>query len=152
MAERGDLLWAYHRILTGDDEVSRLAAAKAWSIWEGRTATLQPNPGVVEHFGSAHVALSLARIEAHYFVNDAFLRPGQLLEEARRLDGIPGVIVHGRYDLICPLENAWELHRAWPDSELQIVPDAGHAAAEPGIRSALLSATDRFAAMLSSGG
>ena len=148
-SERGDLLGAYHRLLTGDDEVARLAAARAWSIWEGRTATLLPNPAVVDHFGGAHVALSLARIECHYFVNDAFLRPNQLLEDAGVLAGIPGVIVHGRYDLICPLENAWALHRAWPGSELQIVPDAGHSAAEPGIRAALVAATERFATQLS---
>jgi proline iminopeptidase len=146
--QRGDLLAAYHRVLTGDDEVARLAAARAWSIWEGRTATLLPNPAVVEHFGGAHVALSMARIEAHYFVHDAFLQHDQLLAGAPALDGIPGVIVHGRYDLICPLENAWALHQAWPGSELQIVPDAGHSAAEPGIRAALVAATDRFAQRL----
>ena len=151
-AERGNLLRAYHRILTGDDELARLAAAKAWSIWEGRTATLRADPGVVEHFSNARVALSLARIEAHYFVNDAFLRPDQLLQDAGRLAGIPGVIVHGRYDVICPLENAWELHRAWPGSELQVVPDAGHSAAEPGIRTALVKAADRFAAELQATG
>lgn len=144
-AERRDLLGAYHRVLTGGDEVARLAAAKAWSVWEGRTATLVPNPAVVEHFGGAHLALGLARIECHYFMHQAFLRPDQLLQEAGRLSGIPGVIVHGRYDLICPLENAWELHRAWPGSELQIVPDAGHSAAEPGTRAALVAATDRLA-------
>lgn len=144
--ERGDMLAAYHRLLTGDDEVNRLAAARAWATWEGRTATLLPNEAVVRHFGSAHVALSLARIECHYFVNDAFLEPDQLLRGAGRLAGIPGVIVHGRYDVICPLENAWALHRAWPGSELRIVADAGHAASEPGIRSELVAALDRFAA------
>jgi len=117
-------------------------------VWEGRTATLLPNSAVVNHFGDPHVALSLARIECHYFVHQAFLRPNQLLEDAGRLAGIPGVIVHGRYDLICPLENAWALHHAWPGSELVIVPDAGHAASEPGIRSALVEAADRFARLL----
>jgi proline iminopeptidase len=147
-AERHDLLHAYHRLLTGEHDIARMAAAKAWSLWEGRTATLLPNAAVVKHFGDPHVALSLARIECHYFVNQAFLRPGQLLDDAPRLAGIPGVIVHGRYDLICPFENAWALHRAWPGSELVVVPDAGHAASEPGIRSALVAATDRFAAPL----
>ena len=147
-AERDDLLHAYHRLLTGEHDIARMAAAKAWSLWEGRTATLLPNAAVVKHFGDPHVALSLARIECHYFVNQAFLRPGQLLDDAPRLAGIPGVIVHGRYDLICPFENAWALHRAWPGSELVVVPDAGHAASEPGIRSALVAATDRFAAPL----
>jgi proline iminopeptidase len=125
-----------------------MAAAKAWSVWEGRTATLLPNPSVVNHFGDPHVALSLARIECHYVVHQAFLRPGQLLEDAGRLAGVPTVIVHGRYDVICPLENAWALHRALPGSELVVVPDAGHAASEPGIRSALVAATDRFARQL----
>jgi len=146
--DRHDMLGAYHSLLTGTDDIARMAAAKAWSTWEGRTATLLPNPSVVNHFGDPHVALSLARIECHYFVHQAFLRPGQLLEDAARLAGIPTVIVHGRYDVICPLENAWALHRALPGSELVIVPDAGHAASEPGIRSALVEATDRFARAL----
>jgi proline iminopeptidase len=144
-AERGDLLHAYHRRLTGTDEVARMAAAKAWSIWEGRTATLLANPDIQAHFSDPHVALSLARIECHYFVNQAFLEPDQLLRDAHHLADIPGVIVQGRYDLICPLRSAWDLHRAWPTAELHIVPDAGHAAFEPGIRSALVAATDRLA-------
>jgi proline iminopeptidase len=147
-AERGDLLHAYHRRLTGTDELARMAAAKAWSIWEGRTATLLANPDVQAHFADPHVALSLARIECHYFVHQAFLRPDQLLHDAHRLAGIPGVIVQGRYDIICPLRSAWDLHRAWPTADLQIIPDAGHAAFEPGIRAALVAATDRFAADL----
>jgi proline iminopeptidase len=143
--ERSDPLTAYHRRLTGDDEIARMAAAKAWSLWEGRTATLLPNPDVQAFFANTHVALSLARIEAHYFFNHAFFEPDQLLRGADRLAGIPGVIVQGRYDLICPMRSAWELHQAWPDAELRVVPDAGHAAFESGIRSALLEATDRFA-------
>jgi proline iminopeptidase len=146
--ERHDMLGAYHRLLTGDNEIKRMAAAKAWSVWEGRTATLLPNGAVVEHFADPRVALSMARIECHYFMNDAFLRTNQLLEDAHRLDGIPGIIVHGRYDLICPLENAWQLHRAWPDAELKIVADAGHSAAEPGIAAALVAATKTLAARL----
>ena len=147
-AERHDLLHAYHRLLTGEDEVKRMAAAKAWSIWEGRTASLLPNDAVVDYFSNPHTALSVARIECHYFVNQAFLGPNQLLEDAQELDGIPGVIVQGRYDLICPMTSAWELHQAWPDSELKVIPDAGHAASETGIRSALVEATDRFAEQL----
>jgi proline iminopeptidase len=147
--DRGDLLHAYHRLLTGDDELRRLAAAKAWSVWEGRTATLLPDDSVAEHFAEPHLALSLARIECHYFVNDAFLRPNQLLADAHRLEGIPGVIVHGRYDVICPLENAWALHEAWPGSELSIIADAGHSAAETGTRSRLVEATDQLADQLS---
>jgi proline iminopeptidase len=132
-------------LLTGQDEVKRMAAAKAWSIWEGRTASLLPNDAVVDYFSDPHTALSIARIECHYFVNQAFMGPNQLLEDAQELDGIPGVIVQGRYDLICPMTSAWELHQAWPDSELKIIPDAGHAASETGIRFALVEATDRFA-------
>ena len=147
-AERGDLVAAYHRRLTGDNELARLAAAKAWSIWEGRSASLLPNESIVSHLGSPHTALSMARIECHYFVNRAFLEPDQLLREMPRIAHIPGLIVHGRYDLICPLENAWELHRTWPGSELKIIPDAGHAASEPGIRAALVEASDRFAERL----
>jgi proline iminopeptidase len=147
-AERGDLLHAYHRRLTGADELARMAAAKAWSIWEGRTATLLANPDVQAHFADPHVALSLARIECHYFVHQAFLKSDQLLHDAHRLAAIPGVIVQGRYDIICPLRSAWDLHRAWPTADLQIIPDAGHAAFEPGIRAALVAATDRFAATL----
>lgn len=142
--ERQDLLHAYHRRLTGDNEIARLAAAKAWSLWEGRTASLLENPYLQNQFASARFALALARIECHYFVNGAFLEPNQLLRDAHRLQGIPGVIVQGRYDLICPLRSAWELHQAWPGSELVVVPDAGHSAFEPGIRAALVAATDRF--------
>jgi len=147
-AERRDLLRAYHRRLTGADEVARMAAAKAWSIWEGRTATLLPNADVQAHFANPHVALSLARIECHYFMNQAFLGPDQLLRDAGHLADIPGTIVQGRYDLICPLRSAWELHKAWPKAGLEIVPDAGHAAFEPGIRAALVAATDRLARTL----
>jgi proline iminopeptidase len=139
--ERDDLLHAYHRRLTGADEVERLRVAKAWSVWEGATMTLERNPNLVDHFTDAHLALSLARIEAHFFVNDIFLEPDQLLRDAHRLRGIPGVIVHGRYDVICPLDGAWALHKAWPDSELRIVGSAGHAASEPGIVHALVAAT-----------
>ncbi len=145
---RDDMLKAYHALLTGDDELRRLAAAKAWSVWEGRTATLSSDERVAAHFAQPHVALSMARIECHYFMNDAFLRPNQLLEEASRLDGIPGVIVHGRYDVICPVENAWELHDAWSGSELSIIADAGHSATEGGTRRRLIEATDYFGAEL----
>lgn len=142
---RGDLLGAYHELLTGSDELRRLAAARAWSVWEGRCATLRPNQEVVEHFRNPHVALSMARIECHYFLNDAFLQPNQLLQQAHRLEGIPGVIIHGRYDAICPVENAWELHHAWPGSELSIQPVSGHSAGEPEISEALVRATRFFA-------
>lgn len=144
-AERGDLLHAYHRRLIGKDEIARMAAAKAWSVWEGRCATLHPNKSVIEHFSNPHTALSLARIECHYFVNDSFLAPNQILRDAHRLKDIPGVIVHGRYDTVCPVANAWELHRAWPQAELHITPAAGHSAFEAGNVDALVTATDAMA-------
>jgi proline iminopeptidase len=143
--ERGDLLSAYHKRLTGEDEATRLVAAQAWSVWEGRTATLRANPDIEAHFAHPHVALSLARIECHYFMNRSFFRPNQLLEDAHRLQDIPGIIIQGRYDTICPMHSAWDLHQAWPSAELQVIADAGHSAFEPGIRMALVAATDRFA-------
>jgi proline iminopeptidase len=147
--ERGDMVSAYYRRLDGDNEMERMAAAKAWSLWEGRTSTLKPSEAVIEHFGNPFTALSLARIECHYFVNDSFLEPDQILLDADRLKGIPGVIVHGRYDVVCPVENAWQLHQRWPESELKVIPDAGHSASEPGTVNALLQATDDFAERLS---
>lgn len=143
--EHGDLLHAYHRRLIGEDEVTRMAVAKAWSVWEGRTASLLENRSVVDFFSDPFVALSVARIECHYFVNDAFLEPNQLIRDAHRLKDIPGVIVQGRYDVICPPEQAWALKQAWPEAELRIVAEAGHSASEPGITQALIDAT-RFIA------
>lgn len=142
--ERSDLVRAYHDRLTGSNEVARMAAAKAWATWEARAATLKPNNNIVEHFASPHTALSLARVECHYFFNDSFLQPDQILDQADRLRGIPGVIIHGRYDLVCPLEQAWLLHEAWPESQLRVIADAGHSASEPGIAAALVLATDQF--------
>lgn len=143
--ERGDMIGAYHRLLTGDDEQARLKAAIAWSVWEGRTATLRPKPAVVEFFSNPHVALSLARIECHYFINRIFLNEEQLLNDAGKIAGIPGVIVHGRYDAVCPLEQAWLLHRHWPRATLQIADAAGHSAFEPAIIHRLVEATDAAA-------
>lgn len=147
-AERDDFVAAYYKRLTHADEVTRMRAAEAWSLWEGRTSTLRPNEAVTAHFGDPYTALSLARIEAHFFVNNTFLRPNQILADADRLRGIPGVIVHGRYDVVCPMDNAWALHQAWPDSELHIIPDAGHSATEPGNVDALIRATNQFAEQL----
>lgn len=144
-AERGDLVQAHYRRLTGNDEVARMASAKAWSVWEGRAATLEPKQSVVDFFGTPRVALALARIEAHYFVNNIFLAPDQLLRDTHRLAGIPGVIVHGRYDMVCPVENAFDLARAWPDARLEVIPAAGHSASEPRIVHALVSAMNTFA-------
>lgn len=143
--ERHNLMAAYYRQLTGDNELQQMAAAKAWSIWEGRCATLRPNPEVVDSFADPHRALSLARIEAHYFVNRAFLEDNQIIRNAHRLAGIPGVIVHGRYDMVCPLDNAFALHQVWPEAELQIIREAGHSSREPGIVDALVKATNMMA-------
>ena len=144
-AERGDLLRAYHRRLTSEDEAVRLAAARAWSIWEGSTVRLIPDPKVIADFGEPQKALALARIECHYFVHDAFFESENwLVEQVDAVRRIPGVIVQGRYDVVCPAMSAWDLRRAWPEAELRIVPDAGHHALEPGIADALVTATDRF--------
>ena len=148
-SRRDNMVQAYHELLTGDDEVRRLAAARAWSVWEGTTSTLNRKPSLVQHFADSHIALSMARIECHYFVHDAFIRPNQILEDASRLGGIPGLIVHGRYDVVCPVDQAFALHKAWPEAELQIIPASGHSAGEPAIADALLAATDYFADQLS---
>ncbi|WP_312443830.1 MULTISPECIES: prolyl aminopeptidase [Stutzerimonas] len=145
LEERDDLMQAFYRRLTGNDQIAQMHAAKAWSCWEGRTATLRPNHNVVDRFADAHRALSMARIECHYFVNQAFLEPDQLLRDMPKIAHLPGIIVHGRYDAICPLDNAWALHQAWPNSELQIIRDAGHSAAELGITDALIRATGEIA-------
>jgi len=143
--EQYDMVAAYHQRLTGNDQIAQLHAAKAWASWEGRTATLRPNPSFVTRFAETHRALALARIECHYFMHNAFLEDGQLLTDMPKMAHIPGIIVHGRYDLICPLQNAWELHQAWPASELQIIREAGHSANEPGITDALIRATCQMA-------
>ena len=144
-AERGDLLRAYHRRLMGPDTPERAECARAWSAWEAAACWLVPAAGQIEEFTRPEVAVSLARIETHYFVNDCFLRSDdELLTGAGRLRDIPGVIVQGRYDMVCPPFSAWDLHRAWPGSRLEIVPDAGHAGSEPGIVDALVRATDAF--------
>ena len=146
--ERSDMLSAYHQRLTGEDEVTRMAAAKHWSLWEGKTSSLRESESVVNHFGDPFTALSLARIECHYFMNNSFLQDNQILRDASSLQGIPGVIVQGRYDVVCPMESAWELHKAWPEAHLEVIADAGHSASEPGIVDALVRATDEFAEKL----
>lgn len=140
-AERGDMIQAYYQRLTGPNELAKMAAAKAWSVWEGHCATLRPNHEVVDDFSDPHKATSLSRIEAHYFVNNCFIEENQIINNAAKLEGIPGIIVHGRYDAICPLDNAFALHRVWHDSELHIIRDAGHSAREPSIIDALVRAT-----------
>lgn len=144
-ADQGDLITAYYERLNGADDLVRMACAKAWSAWEGTCATLRPNHTVLDHFTEPHVALSLAKIETHYFMKNCFLADNQLLDNMSQIEHIPGVIVHGRYDMICPLEQALALHERWPASQLHIVRDAGHAAAEPAIVDALVRATDEIA-------
>ncbi len=146
--ERDDLVSAYYRRLTSTNELEQIQAAKAWSIWEGRCATLHPNPRVVEHFGHPHVAIALARIECHYFMNNAFLEDNQIVRDAGFLRDIPGIIVHGRYDMVCPLDNALALSEAWPEADLRIIRDAGHSASEPAIVDALMRGIDEVVARL----
>jgi len=146
--DRANLVEAYYARLTGNDEITRMAAAKAWSLWEGRTATLLPRQSVIDHFANPFTALSLARIECHYFINNSFLQPEQILVQADRLKDIPGVIVHGRYDIVCPVEQAFALHQVWPEAQLDVIADAGHSATETGIVAALVRATDSFAERL----
>lgn len=146
LAERDDLITAFRNRLTSQDETVQLEAARAWSIWEGTTITLLPPPDIHATFGEDHFALAFARIENHYFLHDCWLQPGQLLRDVHKLHGIPAEIIHGRYDMPCPLRTAWDLHQHWPGSQLHIVEGAGHAATEPGIIDQLIRATDRFAA------
>lgn len=143
--ERADPMTAYRALLTGEDEAARLEAAKAWSIWEAETITLLPDEATSAPFRDGHYALAFARIENHFFVHDGWLEEGQLLRDAHKLAGIPGVIVHGRYDMPCPAHYAWALHTAWPDAEFHLIEGAGHAYSEPGILDRLIRATDRFA-------
>ncbi|MEE9162535.1 MAG: prolyl aminopeptidase [Candidatus Neomarinimicrobiota bacterium] len=143
--ERDDLLQAYYQRLTGEDRDAQLEAARAWSIWEGATSKLYYDEASAAKFGQEEFSLAFARIESHYFVHGAFLEEDQLLRDAKKIRHIPGVIVQGRYDMVCPLTSAWDLHRAWPESQLQIVPDAGHSITEPGIVDRLVAATDTYA-------
>jgi proline iminopeptidase len=144
-SERGDMIAAFHRRLTHPHRAVQLEAAKAWSIWEGTTLSLYEDPERVKIFAADDYAIAFARIECHYFVNRGFFATdGQLLANASRLRAIPGVIVHGRYDVVTPVKNAWDLNKVWPRAELRIVPDAGHAMTEPGIIHELVSATRRF--------
>ena len=145
-AERGEVMAAYYRRLTGDDPAMRAEAARRWSKWEGATSFLRLDPHYLARFDDAEVADAFARIECHYFVNGGFLRsPTQLLDDVPKIRHLPATIVQGRYDIVCPMKSAWDLHRAWPEAELRVVPDAGHSAFEPGILAELIAATDRYA-------
>ena len=147
-AERGDMVAAYHRRLTSDDPAVRLAAAKIWSGWEGATSKLLPDAAFTGHYEEDEFALAFARIEAHYFQNRGFFEvDDQLLRDAGRIRHIPGVIVQGRYDVVCPIFSAWALHRAWPEADFVVTPDSGHSAFEAPNSRALVAATDRFASL-----
>lgn len=143
--ERGDMMVAYHRRLTDPDPDIRQAAARAWSVWEASTSFLLPRPQFVDQAAGDGFALAFARIECHYFVNHGFFDgPQQLLDGIDAIRDIPTVIVQGRYDVVCPMKSAWDLHRAWPQARLEIIDDAGHSSFEPGIVDALIEATDGF--------
>ncbi len=147
LEERNDLMAAYHRRLTGTDRNAQVQAAVAWSRWEGRTITLRPDAAIDEAHSDPHYALAFSRIENHYFINNGFLEDQQLLRNADKLRGIPGVIVQGRYDMATPVKTAWELHKAWPEAKLHLIADAGHAFKEPGILDALICATNEFSTL-----
>jgi proline iminopeptidase len=143
-AERGDLLAAYYRRLMNPDPRVHMPAARAWSLFEGACSTLLPNPETIAAFGEDRLALGLARIEAHFFCNHLFSGDDDLIRRVGRMRHLPGIIVQGRYDMVCPIRSADELARAWPEAEYVIVPDAGHSAMEPGIREQLVLATERM--------
>jgi proline iminopeptidase len=143
--ERSDMVSAYYRRLTSDDPAIRLEAARAWSVWEASTSKLAPDAKLIEDFGDPEFATAFARIECHYFMNNCFFdTENYLIEHVDKIRSIPAVIVQGRYDVVCPVTSAWELHRAWPEADLRIIGNAGHSASEPGIIDALVSATDGF--------
>jgi proline iminopeptidase len=144
-SERGDLLQAYRKRLTSDNMDEQIAAAKAFAAWEGNVVTLLPNPEVIEEFTDPKKAVAIARIENHYMINKGWLGETQLLDGAGKLKGIPGIIVQGRHDCCTPPRAAWALKQAWPEVDLQIVPDGGHLFNEPGILDGLIRATDYFA-------
>ncbi|HZR36566.1 MAG TPA: prolyl aminopeptidase [Nevskia sp.] len=145
-SERGDLVAAYHRRLTSENAAVRREAARAWSIWEGTTSKLLQSEDMVARYSSENFAEAFARIECHYFINGGFFRsPNQLLEDVPKIRHIPGVIVQGRYDVVCPMKSAWDLHRAWPEATLSVIGDAGHAASEAGTLNRLIEAADHFA-------
>ena len=149
-SERGDLTQAYYSRLLGDDELLRMGVAKAWSAWEGNCSKLRPSSTALAKFTKPHNALAMARIETHYFVNKGFIDENHILNSMQSIKDIPGRIVHGRYDMVCPLDNALSLHQQWPNSELVIVRDAGHSASEPATVDALIRVVADIAKQLKS--
>ena len=141
VAERSDYLAAYHRRINGADELARMGAAKAWSRWEADCSSLEPNPRLVKHLTDPHRAMARSRIGLHYFTNNCFLTDNQILNNIGSISDVPGIIVHGRYDMLCPVKSAHELHAAWPISQVYLVREAGHSATEPALIDALVRAT-----------
>lgn len=148
-AADGEEMQAYYKMLTGENEIERLHAAKVWSVWEGKISTLKTSPDAEVHCSETHSALSLARLECHYFVNHSFMVDNFILENIKKIDDIPGYIIHGRYDVVCKLENAYTLDKHWSNGKLQVIPCAGHSGFEPAIADALCRASDEMAAFLS---
>ncbi len=145
--ERDNLLRAFHKRLTSDNEHIRLEAARAWSVWEASASFLMQNPAFMEKLDEPLAAMAMARIECHYFMNDGFFNDeNQILNNIDRIRHIPCVIVQGRYDVVCPPRTAWDLHQAWPEADYQLIPDAGHSAFDPSNAKALVAATDRYSA------
>ena len=142
--EHSNILMAYHKRLTGKDEVARMSAAKSFSLWQARCTSLQPHVNTIDHFADPYFAIGLATIESHYFANRCFVEEDQILTDLKKIEKIPAFIIHGRYDMVCPLESAWELHQNWPASQLLIVRDAGHDVREPGIIDAIIFATQKM--------
>jgi len=143
--DHSNIIASYYELLKSEDELARMGAAKHWAEWEARCSTLHPSKTVFQRFTHPHTAMSVARIEVHYFVNNGFIEQNQILDNMKKLENIPGIIVHGRYDMVCTLDNAYKLHNAWERSELHIIRDAGHAASEPSITDALVNATNIMA-------
>jgi proline iminopeptidase len=143
--QQKEVLNSYYQLIHEKNEVKQLSAARSWSHWEAACSTLQPSKSLRSHFNDAHTALSLAKIESHYFINNSFLEENQILSQMDKLTGIPGIIVQGRYDMVCPMGSAWELHQNWPESRLEIVVSAGHSAKEASITDALIKATNEVA-------
>lgn len=148
LSERGDIVAAYYSRLTSENEIVRMGAAKAWSIWEGSSITLMPDNQVIGSFSDPHFALSIARIECHYFMNQSFFEPDYILKNAHKLNHIPGFIVHGRYDMVCPIDQALLLHKVWSVSQLRIIGNAGHASSEPGISHVLVDSCNQMLRLL----
>jgi proline iminopeptidase len=147
--QRHNAVRTYYELLTGSNEVARMAAAKAWATWEARCSTLEPSKHALDYLANPHTALSLARVECHYFIHNCFMEPNQILRNVDRIQHIPGIIVHGRYDVVCPINSAWELHKAWNNSELHIIRTAGHSGSEPGIIDALVRAGQQMSKRIS---